>query len=241
MSLVSLAAEKKLPLYQYMDMDTLDWIAANSPFNKSIGNIFPSFLKDDVALLFKFKPLFSWFLVPTLVNTIHGVRHSLRVGLYSILLARENKNLSPNLQNLLTAAVLHDIRREHDKEDEGHGERAAEWFSKNLEEVSNRLGVNFSKKDKDEIYYAIFYHDLPYEGFDKSEDYLKHKEISNFLKTADALDRYRLPKIKWWFNQEMVRVKPSEELLSLVFYFTLNSEKQYLNCLDNYDSIFKLT
>jgi hypothetical protein len=131
MSLVTLAEKKMLPEHQYMDGETVRWIAANNPFADEGDALQPSVSVEDVELLKKFRPLKEWFLVPELANSIHGLRHLLRVGFDSLLLARHAGLGSKSRIDLLTAAVLHDIRRQRDGGDDSHGERAARWFVEN--------------------------------------------------------------------------------------------------------------
>jgi hypothetical protein len=69
------------------------------------------------------------------------------------------------------------------------------------------------------------------------KEYLKHKEIIDLLKTADALDRYRLPKLKWWINDDFVIVIPDESEKSFAYNLVINSEKNYLSINDSVKSV----
>lgn len=48
------------------------------------------------------------------------------------------------------------------------------------------------------------------------------------VKAADALDRYRLPKLKWWPNAQYVREPAFDQLRGLAFDLVLASERAYL-------------
>lgn len=236
MSLVSLAEQKNLPLHQYMDKETVNWIAANNIFR---GEESVSLSKISFEYLKQYIPPDNWFLNADTIEGIHGLRHLLRVGIHSLVISTNISGFALNLKNLLIVAVLHDIRREHDKDDEKHGKHAAMWFLNNSGEISEYFGVAFSNNDKEEIYSAIYYHGLPYEKFEKEGLYLRNRIIVDFLKTADALDRYRLPKLKWWFNPEMVKIIPSREVMVLAYNLVLESERKHLNGLSNVDSVMQ--
>lgn len=236
MSLVSLAEQKNLPLYQYMDKETVDWIAANNVFHDFE---FASFPKISFKHLKQYVPPDDWFLNANIIEGIHGLRHLLRVGVHSWEISVNIPSVALNLKNLFIAAFLHDIRRENDKDDEKHGKRTAKWFLNNAGKISEYLGVAFSNNDKEEIYSAIYCHNLPYEECEKEELYLRNCKIVDFLKTADALDRYRLPKLKWWFNPEMVKIIPSREVMASAYNLVLESERKHLNGLNNVDSVMQ--
>ncbi len=240
MSLVSLAKEKNLPPHQYMDQETIDWIAANNPFSL-IKNPLRFDIKD-IESLFKIVPHLDWFLNSNLANSLHGFRHLLRVTIFSFLLINYNRQekIDFDPKNLLTAAVLHDIRREHDKDDDGHGQRAANWFLDHIPEISKLFNFNYTDKDKEQVYSAICYHDISYDILRKDNVYLRNQQIIDFLKTADALDRYRLPKIKWWFDPNMVKIMPSQGIMAFAFDLILRSEQKYLKEMDGIASVMDL-
>lgn len=226
LSLVALAEVKKLPLHQYMDIETIEWISEHNPFNNLTLNI-PPLSIDDLVLLGNYYPPQEWFLASESVKGIHGIRHLMRVGLFCIILVRVMR-LAPDLKNLITSAVLHDIRREHDKDDHGHGERAGRWFLNNIETIESQFNVSYSEQDKAEIYWAMCYHDLDHVDFQDGQEYAKHSGIVDCLRAADALDRYRLPKLKWWFNPEMVRLNVGVDIMHFAYQVVLNSERQHL-------------
>jgi D-alanine-D-alanine ligase-like ATP-grasp enzyme len=227
MSLVELAEQKNLPLHQYMDAETVQWIAANNPFSGETGDKV-EVSQEDVELLRTFAPLKEWFLVPELADSIHGTRHLLRVGFHSILLSNSSGLQTRDRINLLTAAVLHDVRREDDKGDMGHGERAAEWFLLNSRAVANQFQVEYDNRDIGEIYAAMLFHDMTYEDMSDNSRYAESGRIVDLMKAADGLDRYRLPKLKWWFDQARAKVQVAPRHARFAYGLVLGSERRRL-------------
>jgi len=77
---------------------------------------------------------------------------------------------------------------------------------------------------------AVRLHDIPYEEFtaDDKADHARAERITDLVKAADALDRYRLPKLKWWPDSRYVREPAFDELRGLAFDLVLVSERAYL-------------
>jgi hypothetical protein len=236
MSLVSLAEAKNLPLHQYMDADTIEWIARNNPFAYDHSRSF-TLSSTELSLLRSYAPLEEWFLMPVSANTIHGVRHLLRVAACALALVRAVPALTPKLSNLLVASVLHDVRRLHDKEDPAHGQRAAEWFRDRHAAIASRFSLNFAKHDIEEIAWSMFYHNVAYAQINEEPSYSEHKLIVDALKTADAMDRYRLPKLKWWFDGTAVRLAPEESMLPSAYWLVVHSERHYLTSRNNVHAV----
>ncbi|MFH1455157.1 MAG: hypothetical protein ABIF22_02460 [bacterium] len=238
-SLISLAEENKLPVHQYMDMETLNWIISLNPFkNKSsLASLFPV---ESVDLLYKFLPQKKWFLVKDEISTIHGIRHLLRVVVYMIILSPTKELSTQKIINRIIAAGLHDIRRLNDKSDPDHGKRSAEWFLENYKKISEQFGCNLTEYDKDDIYYSIYFHDVEYGVFEKTPEYYKHKPSIDILKTSDALDRYRLPKKKWWFDKKLVKFPVTENIMKFAYEFIINTEMYYLKNLCDTSSVINL-
>lgn len=232
MSLVELAEYNQLPDHQYIDRETLNWIIQNKPsFDKPISykvkDVTPEYFK-------KFIPPNNWFLVPIQVNSIHGVRHLLRVAIYTAQLCDIKKRT-----NLIISALLHDIRQLNDKGDTGHGQRAADWFKDNFLKVQRYFKIRFSKRDIEEIYYSIYYHEIPYKDILADTNYKKYKEAVDILKTADALDRYRQPKIKWWIDDSYLVLVPDEKLKKFAYDLVIITEAMHLDGYDNARSILE--
>ncbi len=72
--LFELAEEKKLPLHQFMDTETIKWIETNEP---EFGGVRKLKLPDR-KILESFTPSNSWFLEKKEIDSIHGLRHVLR-------------------------------------------------------------------------------------------------------------------------------------------------------------------
>ncbi|MFJ6138601.1 hypothetical protein [Kitasatospora sp. NPDC092286] len=69
----------------------------------------------------------SWFAGPAVIDSIHGARHNARVSLLVQLLARHHGLDHDSALALAAAAACHDCHRHHDRDDRGHGRRAAGW------------------------------------------------------------------------------------------------------------------
>lgn len=234
MNLVGLAQEDSLPLIQRMDIETLEWIKKNQPnctitAQPKLSTIFENTKKH--------KPPEKWFLEKDCINSIHGIRHIMRVVSNASNLIISRKIESVTARNLLIACSLHDLRRKNDKGDEGHAKRAAEWFLKNCEEVSRKLAITLSNKDIDEISSAISLHEIPYSQIGTADEYHKHKDIVDLLKTADALDRYRLPKLKWWIDDRFIKTVPSDSEKIFAYKLVVDSEEKYLSTGNSASSV----
>lgn len=203
-SLWSLAQERKQPDFQYMDQETLDQIQANKPEFSHEGVSF-DLNQSDIDLLLDLSPKEDWYLEPKIVSSIHGIAHTCRVMLYAYLLAKDEVNLE-ELKAILFACSVHDTQRLDDKGDEGHEVRALEWLKK-----------NFPKHESFDLVYQIL------EGTHGHEKYLR---------TADALDRYRLPKVKWWIDDSYLSIKPNESFKIFAFNLIICSEQKILNGSD---------
>ena len=130
-----------------------------------------------------------------------------------------------NARNLLIAASLHDVRRFLDRDDPDHGFRSADWFKQNVGEVEKEYQLGLSEEDVKEIYYAIKFHASDYKEFIDLQTYNDFNTVIDLLKTADSLDRFRLPKLKWWINTKYLKIKPPPEIIAFSFKCFLYSEK----------------
>ena len=236
-SLIELIQKGKLPLHQFMDLETVNWIKENRPsFNISTPplNLKPDFLSE----IMKFIPDPTWFILSKKEDSIHGMRHILRVMFHSFHLTSSSENKSSRFfKNSLVASSLHDLRRKNDLMDLYHGKRAARWFKKNISLIENQFEIHLTEEDIKAIYYSMSFHDLPYENITKNIKYEQYKDLTDILKTADALDRYRLPSIRLWFKDKYVSVIPSDYLKCIAFQLVINSETKFLNGLTNVDSV----
>ncbi len=233
----------KLPRHWYMDLNTLNRIKKNKP-NFNMSTNFNSSLISEIDKLIselkRFIPDSKWFLVPEEINTIHGVRHLLRVNFLSMLLITLDKTFpSDFLKMSAIASSLHDLRRRNDLLDVPHARRGAKWFIKNTSIIMDFFNVELSEEEIDTIYYSILFHDIPYKKISDDPNYKKYKVFIDITKTADALDRYRLPKVDWWIKDHLVSFVPSDDFKLVAYHLVVSSETHFLNGIDGATSVFK--
>lgn len=193
---------------QKLDRVSVEWLKRELNLKEETEslNIIP--IKEEIFL--QYVPRESWFNSGR-IRTIHGISHALRVMLYSYILCKIYK--IERVEPFLVAASIHDIKRINDREDVNHGKRASEWFYKNNLKIKNGL----SKKEIREICLAV----------ETTKD--SKLKISSILKSADALDRYRLPKIKWWLKKELVPLPIQTKVINFSKHFTVWTEEDILN------------
>ncbi|MFH9663609.1 hypothetical protein ACH4NF_35650 [Streptomyces sp. NPDC017248] len=227
-SLIDLAARGQLPLHQHMDHATIAWISNNRPA-----------LPPTPALVLRAqsKELLAhgglptrWWADPRLYTSLHGVRHAMRTAALTAVLAEANGLDDGDTTTAILAAVLHDCQRRHDQDDRGHGARAAIWLAANADTVWGHFGLTASPRRIVQAATAVRLHDVPYEAFttDDRSDHARAERITDVIKAADALDRYRLPKLKWWPDARYVREPAFDRLRALAFDLVLVSERAYL-------------
>ena len=204
-NLWTLAREREQPDFQYMDQETLEQIKFNKPVFKDSDTEF-CFTQKDLDLVLDSAPAEDWYLRKEIISSIHGVAHTIRVMVYAYILAKDEIDQSV-LKALLLACAVHDTQRLNDKGDEQHEERALEYFKD-----------KFADNENYELICQIL------EGTHEYEKYLR---------TADALDRYRLPKVKWWIDDSYLETKPEESLKSFAFDLIVCSEQRMLQGTDH--------
>lgn len=235
-ALCQLALENNLPPVQHMDRETLNWIVANRPNLPGCKLLRKELVLESTK---RFLPARDWFLTNELYDSIHGIRHIGRVIANAAHLAI-NRGINENTtQNLMIACATHDLSRIDDMGDLGHGDRASKWFEENKRLVEEKYGAVISEKDTQAITTAIRLHETPYAIIEGSDEYLSHRDLVDLIKTADALDRYRLPKIKWWINEDLLTLKPSPEEKSVAFEMLTACENEYLNTSDSQNSVIR--
>lgn len=229
-SLVKLAQEKKLPPIQIMDKETLYWIESRRPsFQDSYT--FPSeILEASRELLVRFVPLDEWFTAPRMGEGMHGRRHLLRVVFHASVVARCAGCSEEEVELVALVALLHDIRRIDDKGDEGHDVRSSAWFSDNSLQVAESVGMSLSTAQTALIGTILA-------GREQTNP--TAQRFREYVETADALDRYRLPKEKWWIDESYLTVHPHEWHKCLAFDFVVESERMALNGEVDIESILK--
>jgi len=238
MSLIKKAKLGELPLEQFMDIETLNWIKENKPEFKN-GEV-SDIIFDYQKIIFNFEKFYikeDWFYKKEIINTIHGIRHMMRVLIYGVLVSDYLELDEKTMHKLCIASTLHDLRRVNDKDDVQHGCRAAEWFLKNKKELLDYFNLEMNKKDLEEIYFTIFFHDQDYKSMIDNPNYQIHKNSIDVFKTLDALDRYRLPKLKWWINDEYLNLKLPLFCKEFAYNLVLDSEELFLSSKNNRESI----
>lgn len=240
MSLVSLAIQKQLPPHQFMDVETLEWIKQNKPFKVGISTLDNTILRESVRQARNFIPCSDWFLDKIEINTIHGLRHLIRVSVYSSILYSLNKINVFRVEPLLIASSLHDIRRQNDNADVGHATRASKWFIQNKDEVMNFYKCRLESEEISFVSAALLLHEMPYSELLNDKFYKSNSLPIDILKTADALDRYVQPKLKWWINDEYLRLIPNDQLKLFAYNLILQSEERFLFGENSIDSIFNV-
>ncbi|AWK09577.1 hypothetical protein DDQ41_12340 [Streptomyces spongiicola] len=241
-SLVELAARKQLPHHQFTDHATVRWIEANRPdFPKVPVYEFPAASQ---RLLYRSAIPILWMAEPRLADSLHGVRHAMRTATLAALLAEATGLSEDDTATLIVAAAVHDCRRLHDKDDRGHGNRAAVWLTYNADAVWAHFRLAATPRRIGAAATAVRLHDVPYAGFtaDDRNDHTRAEQITDLLKAADALDRYRLPKLSWWPDGSFVRaeaLEAFEALRATAFELVVASEAAHLAGLDSADAVFK--
>jgi hypothetical protein len=198
---------KPYPLHQFMDAASLRWIFEHTqPLEADINNFIKGYKRYPN---FNCNPLDFYPEDKESFRSIHGYGHGLRVSLYCWFIIQylelHNYLSDKYIFELTYAALFHDVVRDNDSTDTEHGKKSAGWIKKSLPQT-------FS----DEVLYAIANH---------SNNIYEHptdrmKLLLFVLKSADALDRYRLPKVKWWpdYNQVPLDVKKLDSLCRFITY-----------------------
>lgn len=237
-SLADLAARKQLPYHQYVDHATLRWIEANRP---SIASSAPPVLRPTTRRLLHHCAIPAhWLAEPRCLDSLHGVRHAMRTAVLAALLA-EDAGLDLNdTATLVVAAATHDCRRLHDKDDHGHGARAAQWLTGNAPMIFDHFHLPAETPSIAKAATAIRLHDIPYAAFTPADerDRSHARSITDLLKAADALDRYRLPKLSWWPNPAYLRTTVPAALHAAAFELVVASEAAHLAGLSSSDAVF---
>lgn len=234
-SLVALAEASALPEFQYMDKPTWRWIRGNDPQYR-ISNA-PELRPFGWLRTLPLQN--SWLAEQKLTDSLHGMRHFWRSAYFAFHLSALQKLSESETRQAVIASLLHDIRRLNDKADTGHAARSAIWFRKHAAELYKVWGVTLNAGDINAIVAAIDLHETPYEYFSPTQaaTYAKYKITTDIVKTADALDRYRLPKLSWWPRDARLRLVPPGWLKQLAFEVVLASEGRFLQTADNIRSL----
>ncbi|MFF3316719.1 hypothetical protein ACFYV5_14555 [Streptomyces sp. NPDC003035] len=231
-SLRELAQERRLPAHQPMDHVTLKWIESNRPANFDAA---PSLPREGRMLV----PPASWFALPSLADSNHGIRHNARVSLIAALLAEEYGLDGEDVAAVCAAGAVHDCRRCDDRGDPGHGRRAAAWFLCNSDVVTGALGRQVSLAALHRAATAIALHDVSYDTFTgpQRRAYRASPHLVDVLKAADCLDRYRLPLRRWWPDTSRLRIPLPGWLPATAFALVVRSERARLDGATQTDAL----
>ncbi|EKX69182.1 hypothetical protein Sipo8835_37220 [Streptomyces ipomoeae] len=227
-SLINLAARGQLPLHQHMDHATIAWISEHRPDLPQGPR--PALRPQSKELLAHGGLPTQWWADPRLHTSLHGIRHAMRTAALAAVLAETNGLDDADASTAIIAAAVHDCQRRHDQDDRGHGTRAAIWLAANANTVWSHFGLIASPRRTVQAATAVRLHDVPYEAFtaDDKNDHARAQRITDVVKAADALDRYRLPKLKWWPDARYIRELAFDRLRGLAFDLVLVSERAYL-------------
>lgn len=209
-SLWSLAQERLQPDIQNMDQATLDKIKEHKP-EYQVSDVNYYLTVEEVSLIKNLSPKPDWYINPEIISSIHGIAHTLRVMVYAVLLTRDLINDSDR-EALLIACSVHDTQRMNDRGDEGHEDRAISWLSEHFAQHPLLNQALMILRDTD--------------------------ALSKYLRAADALDRFRLPKVKWWIDDSYLEIKPTAEMKEFSFNLVVSSEQYRLNGAGDVESIF---
>lgn len=169
----------------------------------------------------------EWFAKEGHDKSIHGIRHLLRVTTYVNIMA-QTEGLDANEKRMVsTAAGIHDLGRVDDRTDREHGKRSGELFQNDLTEDLSERGLHFTLPEIDVIKDLATYHEWAYQDIPDEVKHGPNSKLLDILMAADALDRFRLPKQKWWPKEDFLRVESAKRLLPLAAYMTLATEKDY--------------
>lgn len=227
-----LAQEHRLEELQLMDRETLGWMKDKcKPTELHVSSVAKDYCPLKLEQFKQYIPQKKWFLKKSHAISIHGISHILRVMLYSLVI-QQYLELKIRVSDLLIATSVHDLRRKDDKGDPGHGKRAGLWFKDNLS-LFSKFQIIFEK----DIVYAVANHEVQSELIN-SRAGLYEDKLLLILQTADALDRYRLPKEKWWPNPKLFRCKIPKSFLDFVKFFTYQTGLETLH--KNFDKTIKI-
>jgi len=223
-SLRDLIMEKNKPEHQFNDKESVEWIKMYEP-NFKIELLE---MREVINTLDEIKKISPWkifqdefYVSQQTVAGIHGRNHAIRVSVYALILNMlQNRDIKIDDRDILAAALFHDCARVNDRADQSHGDRSAVIFKERI------AGLNFSPRNMDGVLFAIRHHDVDTKIVAETSNYAQYQRITELLKTADSLDRYRFPKIDWWIKDEFLKYIPNESLKKFAFLLTTAIESE---------------
>lgn len=229
LTLLQLITTNQAPKRQYIDQATVTWIKENPPHLPEMSETVT--INDSVIeLVEKFFPSQEWFTLAPAYNSIHGILHITRVITHALIIAHEKFSSDKQfLTNLAIAASLHDIARINDNQDPHHGQRAQEWFKSNYQKIEKQFEITLNPDDIKTISVVIAMHNQEYLDIADSKEYQQYKDYIDIIKTADALDRYRFPKMEWRIDENRLKIIPSPQHLKFAYELSYSTEDAGLN------------
>lgn len=223
-SLWEKAQEKSLGRVQHMDLYTINKIKSNhiiipADINSSTSQV--NITSEDIDTLKGLLPKLDYFKNKELYFSIHGISHLTRVMIYSLVIS---KILDTNPEPSVLIASLHDTGRLHDQNDIEHGSRASEYFLENHD-----VFIQKNTDLRNSIASAIKYHNIDYNQIPFQSLTQLDKFYIDIIKTADALDRFRLPKISWWPNVNVIPINILNSSLEIIKNFVVETELIFLD------------
>jgi hypothetical protein len=155
----------------------------------------------------------EWFIRPNghqAADTIHGVKHAMRVWIHAYELA-EALGLAPwEREALHCAALWHDIGRTHDGPDYYHGGKSAGRV------VGLGLHEPLGEFERETALFVVTHHSGSEEHAKRGVEWMPDPgsawQVFRMLKDADALDRVRLGPFN--LNPSLLRLPESHERIT---------------------------
>ena len=220
--LYKLAENGELPIHQFMDEETANWLYSQARKTSMKYFEFPTSTLQELAdIAQNYVPERKEYTHENLSKGIHGQRHAFRVAFYSKLISEVT---STPFHLLALAAKYHDVRRKTDKLDRGHGQRGADYFLKKVQIGAINL---LEPGDAQRVYNMIKYHEIDLKNLSDSDEKYRSDIIS--FKAADALDRARLPNLNWWPSYDHIALIEAHKYVPLALRITSLHEYYSLN------------
>ena len=191
--------KKKLDVLNMKDLEKIEVASleyCNVKYNNQITSIDWVNLNQVIDMLQKINIDKSDYLKEKIYYNQHGLRHHLRVQLYSYILLKYLNYDIQDIELMNYICAIHDTQRKNNYKDTAHGLLAYDKFVKNNDAFANDV-KNLIKKVLEEHDSKITYTDNLY---------------LMVLKCADALDRFRLRNLGGWINFDRVPLSDKEEL-----------------------------
>lgn len=227
------ASVNALPTHQYMDIETARWLCENQStiYADASGTKLATELLESIADidLQRLCPDEHDFLDGRLFRGIHGLRHALRVSVFSGTIHNQS---GVSLDSLRIAAKFHDVRRLNDQNDPGHGARAADYVRALCEAGS----LAIRSADLRAVDAMIRYHEVDHACIPNAA-MLDFGLMINAFKAADALDRARLPRLSWWPRPSKIAFQPAHSLVGEATAITVRHELLCMEGLDPHSAL----